>query len=160
MYTQRAAEVRVLRAVAATASRHGRFRLDPAEAEKVGRQMQYAKGVDPTLAVYAAYAYHDLQLIDRIREMSAYLAADVGISLFDLELLGRQLVGKSIDRDLKIVPFVPLLSQGWSLLRAHGVKLHPALQGIEQSLHDSLWTQFDARGVEKLERAMLSGEVR
>jgi hypothetical protein len=122
--------------------------------------MQYAKGIDPTLAVYAAYAYHDVQLVDRIRGMSGYLAADVGLTFFDLELLGRRLVGKSIDRSQLIVPFVPLLSQGWSLLRANRVKLHPALDGIEESMRDSLWTQFDKRGVQKLERAMLSKEVR
>jgi hypothetical protein len=160
LYKKRASDVRALRAVAATASRHGRFRLDPEEAEKVGRQMQYEKGIDPTLAVYAAYAYHDLQLVDRIQDMSAYLAGDVGVTFFDLELLARRLAGRSIDRSQMMVPFVPLLSQGWSLLRANRVKLHPALEGIEQSMRDSLWTQFDERGIEKLERAMLSKEVR
>jgi hypothetical protein len=160
LYKNRASEVRALRAVAATASRLGRFRLDVSDAEKVARQMQYAKGIDPTLAVYAAYAYHDLQLVDHIREMSKYLAADVGVTFFDLELLGRRLVGTSIGRSQNVLPFMPLLSQGWSLLRAHRVKLHPALDGIEQSLRDSLWTQFDERGSQRIESAMLSGEVR
>ena len=84
----------------------------------------------------------------------------MGVTFFDLELLGRRLMGRPIDRSQMIVPFVPLLSQGWSLLRAHRVKLHPALEGIEQSMRDSLWAQFDERGIEKLERAMLSKEVR
>jgi hypothetical protein len=160
LYKQHASEVRALRAVAATASRHGRFHLGPNEAEKVGQRMQYAKGIDPTLAVYAAYAYHDVQLVDRIQEMSSYLANDVGITFFDLELLGRRLLGKSIDRSQMVVPFVPLLSQGWSLLRAHRVKLYPALDGIEQNMRDSLWTHFDERAIPTLERAMLSKEVR
>lgn len=159
-FKERASDVRALRAVAATASRHGRFRLDPAGAERVGRQMRYAKGIDPTLAVYAAYACHDAQLVDRIHEMSVELASDLRVSLFDLELLGSRLVGRSIDRSRMIVPFVPLLSQGWSLLRAHRVQLHTALEGIEQNMRDSLWTQFDERGIQKLERAMLSKEVR
>jgi hypothetical protein len=160
VYQQGASEVRALRGVAATASRHGRFRLDPRDAEKFGKRMQYAKGIDPTLAVYAAYAYHDLQLTDRIREMSRYLVEDLGVTFFDLELLGRRLVKRSIDRNQMIVPFVPLLSQGWSLLHAHRVKLHPALNGIEETMLDSLWTQFNGHGVEKLEHAMLSREVR
>ena len=78
LYKKRASEVRELRAVAATASRHGRFRLNPEEAEKVGTQMQYAKGIDPTLAVYAAYAYHDVQLVDRIQQMSGTSPATWG----------------------------------------------------------------------------------
>lgn len=159
-FKDRASDVRALRAVAATASRHGRFRLDPAGAGKVGRQMRYANGIDPTLAVYAAYACYDAQLVDRIHEMSGELAGDLGLSLFDLELLGSRLVGKPIDRSQVIVPFVPLLSQGWALLRAHRVQLHAALEGIELHLRDSLWTQFDERGIPQLERAMLSKEVR
>jgi hypothetical protein len=160
IYKDRADEVRALRAAAAAASRHGRFRLDEKDADRVGRQMQYAKGIDPALAVYAAYAYHDLQLIDRIREMSDYLRGDVGVTLFDLELLCRRLAGRSIRRDEPIVPFVPMLAQGWSLLSALRVTLPPALDGIDQGLRDSLWTQFDFRASEQLEGAMRSGAVR
>jgi hypothetical protein len=122
--------------------------------------MQYAKGVDPTLAVYAAYAYHDLQAIDRIREMSGYLRDDVGCTFFDLALLGRMLVDRGIAPADRIVPFVPLLSQGWALLGAHRVKLHPALDGIERDVRDSLWSLFDAAGLRKLRTAMHTGEVR
>jgi hypothetical protein len=158
-YQQRMAEVRALRGVAATASHHGRFRLNRDEAEKVGRQMQYAKSIDPTLAVYAAYAYHDLQLNSRNRDMSAYLQNDIGVTLFDIELLGGELVGETVINKHRMVPFVPMLSQGWSLLRAKRVTLHPALAGIENHLSNSLWTQFDEGGATTLERAMQSKEL-
>jgi hypothetical protein len=82
LYKARAAEVRGLRAVAASSSQHGRFRLEPAEAIAFAQKMQYAKGIDPTLAVYAAYAYHDLQAIERIRDMSGYLRSDIGITFW------------------------------------------------------------------------------
>ena len=160
MYRQRADDVRALRAVAAAASEHGRFRLEGDSAERIGQQMQYAKGIDPTLAVYAAHAYHEVQRLDRIREMSDYLRADIGVTFFDLELLGGRLRERSIDRQAQVLPFVPLLSQGWSLLRAHRVRLHPALEGIEQTMRDSLWTVFDERGADKVERAIQSREVR
>jgi hypothetical protein len=111
-----AADLRALRAVAASASQHGRFRLEQADAHEVARKMQYAKGIDPTLAVYAAYAYHDLQDIGRIREMSGYLRGDIGVTFFDLALLGRMLIDKTIRPGDGITPFVPLLSQGWALL--------------------------------------------
>jgi len=70
------------------------------------------------------------------------------------------LVGKAIALDDVIVPFVPLLSQGWALLRAHRIRLHAALDGIEGTLQDSLWSLFDATGLEKLGRAMQTREVR
>lgn len=159
LYKDRAARVRALRAVAASSSQHGRFRLEQGDAIKIAQDMQYAKGIDPTLAVYAAYAYHDLQAIQRIRDMSGYLANDVGVTFFDLALLGRQLVDKSVAAGDCVVPFFPLLSQGWALLGANRVRLHPALQGVERTMRDSLWSLFDAVGLQKLTLAMHSGEV-
>jgi hypothetical protein len=159
VYQQHASQVRALRAVAASASHHGRFRLDQNNASTIGRAMQLEKGIDPTLAVYAAYAYHDLQAIDRIRTMSAYLLADLNITFFDLELLGRQLIDTTVGRERHVLPFVPLFSQGWPLLQAHRVKLHPALDGIEQNMRDSLWSVFDDAGVRQLKRAMATGDV-
>lgn len=159
-YQHDADEVRALRAVAASSSQHGRFRLERADAMGIARKMQSSKAVDPTFAVYAAYAYHDLQEIDRIREMSAFLKNDVQVTFFDLALLGRELVDRTVRPTDRIVPFVPLLSQGWALLQAHRVRLHPALEGIEGTLRESLWSLYDAAGMEKLRRALQSGEVR
>jgi hypothetical protein len=159
-YKNRADEVRTLRAVAAASSQHGRFHLEGADAIRVAQKMQYAKGVDPTLAVYAAYAYHDLQAIDRIREMTGYLRSDVGVTFFDLALLSRALLGKAIGPNDSIIPFVPLLSQGWALLKAHRVQLHPALKEIDRSMRQSLWSLFDLDGLEMLKSALHIQEVR
>jgi len=159
-YQDRAVEVRALRAVAASSSLNGHFRLDETGAEEVARRMQYAKSIDPTLAIYAAYAYHDLQFNERIRDMSGYLRGDIGATFFDLELLGRKLIDKAIGLKDAVVPFVPLLSQGWALLKAHRARLHAKLDGIEGTLRDSLWSLFDAAGWEKLRRAMETREVR
>jgi hypothetical protein len=62
--------------------------------------------------------------------------------------------------DDPIIPFVPLLSQGWHLLNAHGIRLHPALDGIERTMRDSLWSLFSGDGVEQLRNALLTKEVR
>lgn len=159
-YRAQAEGVRALHAVAASASHHGRFRLDREEAGRVGRSMQIVKGLDPTLAVYAAYAYHDIEETERIAEMSGYLASDVGVTFFDLEMLGRRMTARGPRPEKVVLPFVPLLSQGWTLLRALRVSLHPALEGIEAHLRDSLWTLFDAPAIDPLKRALATREVR
>lgn len=159
IYKDSAARVRALRAVAASSSQHGRFRLEQDDAIKIAQDMQYAKGIDPTLAVYAAYAYHDLQAIQRIRDMSGYLSGDIGVTFFDLALLSRKLLDKSVVVSDCIVPFFPLLSQGWALLGANRVRLHPALKGIENNMRDSLWSLFDEVGLKKLSQAMHTGDV-
>ncbi len=160
LFVGKADELRALRAVAASSSRHGRFELEGEEVDSVARRMQLAKGVDPTLAVYAAYAYYDLQHVERIRDMSDYLYYDVGARLFDLELLGRRLIGTSIGAADPVVPFLPLLTQGWALLQAHRVTLHPALRGIERTMRDSVWSLYGPDGLGRIRDAMASGEVR
>jgi hypothetical protein len=158
-YEQRADEIRALRAVAAAASKHGRFRLDQARSAEIAVRMQYAQSVDPTLAIYTAYAYHDLQSVARIRQMTAYLQADLGVRLFDLALLGRELIRQTIDARSNIVPFTPLLAQGWALLNANELNLHRELTGIASTLGDSLWSLYDARGVKLLRAALASGDL-
>ena len=158
-YANRATEIRWLRAVAAVATQQSRFRIEKADAMGIAKKMQYAKSLDPSLALYAAYAYHDLQDIERIREMSNYLRADIGVTLFDIALLSRVLTGKTISSSLGVVPFVPLLAQGWSLLGANQVRLHPALNGIERTMLDSVWSLFNSTGLDMLQRALQTGDV-
>jgi hypothetical protein len=38
--------------------------------------------------------------------------------------------------------------------------MHPALDGIEHSVLDSLWTLFDAHGVEQARNALITRDVR
>jgi hypothetical protein len=158
-YQAYADKVRALRATAASASQHGRFRLDRVNSLDIARDMQNAKMADPTLSIYAAYAYYDLQLIDRIRIMSRVLRSDIGVTFFDLALLGRTLNKGVLRRDQGVVPFFPLLSQGWSLLKASGIDLPESINGIELNMKDSLWSLFDNEGIEKLRNAIRRNEV-
>ena len=159
-FARRADEVRALRAVAASSTQQGRFRLEGREAADVARRMQYAKGIDPALSVYAAYAYHDLQETSRIRRMAGYLRSDIACTFFDIDLLARKLVDRGLSPDDRVLPFVPLLSQGWALLGAHRFRKHPLLEGIETNIRDSVWSLFDAPGVNKIRQAMQTREVR
>ncbi len=158
-YGERLFELRTLRAVVAAASRQGRFRLDGPEALALAQRMQVAKSVDPALALYAAYAYHDLQELDRLRHMSAYLGDDLGVRLFDIAMLARELLDTPVNRNARVVPFVPMLSQGWALLRAHRVQLHPSLEGLERHVCESLWSLYDLDGLALLKDALQSREV-
>jgi hypothetical protein len=156
----RANELRQLRALIASSAKLGVFRLEREDAPELARRMQYAKGIDPTMALYAAYAYHDQQKRQRIEEMQSYLRGDLNLRFFDIALLARGLADKQAGADRDVFPFFPLLSQGWALLSANRVKLPPKLTGLERHLVPSLWTQFDARGIEMIRAAMQAQEVR
>jgi hypothetical protein len=157
-FANRREQLRRLRGIIAASARLGVFHLESADAGALAREIQYSKTVDPTMAVYAAYAYHDLQQRDRMNEMQSYLRTDLGFTFFDLALLTREL-GPHPDARSGAYPFYPMLAQGWALLSAYDVNLDAALTGIERHIRPGLWTTFDPEGVEQLRSAMKNGEV-
>lgn len=160
MFNERAREVRSLRAVAASASREGAFELEGEDAIEVARRMQYAKGIDPALAIYAAYAYADIGRRDLIREMHGFMLSDLGAVLFDVALLAREPDGRSRLGATETFGFAPLLAQGWALVPSRRVTL-PLLVGLQRHvLPRSLWTLYNEDGVEHIRHAIATGEVR
>jgi hypothetical protein len=153
-------ELRALRAVAASATRGGVFRLDGIDALALAKRMQSSKTIDPTFAVYAAYAYSDLRRRDLIQEMSGYMATDLHARFFDIALLAREIDGAKTGADPTVFGFAPLLAQGWALLPAYRVSLPPSLEGLQEMLAPSVWTMFNAQGVERVRNAIGKGEVR
>jgi hypothetical protein len=159
-FQQYGQEVRTLRTLAAVATKDGVFRLEGEDTLAVARRLQYAKSIDPTLAVYAAYAYQDLRRGDLMREMSGYMRGDLGGRLFDIALLTREIDAKTAGTVPEVFGIAPLLSQGWALLGAHRVALPPSLHNIERTLLPSVWTMFDKNGVAQLRTALQKGEIR
>ena len=152
--------IRAVRAAVATALQYSR--LDPGrDLVRAVDQARYDHTVDPTVALCAAYAYHDgQQYTGRIRRLDRDQRADLGVTLFDIALVGRDLVGRRIDASVGIVPFVPLLSRGWSLLSAHRVTTPPGLDGLDATMHDSPWSLYDPHGVDQIRSVLASGDVR
>jgi hypothetical protein len=158
-YANRLGELRTLRASIAASVGLGVFRLSGDDALKLARHMQIAKGVDPSMALYAAYAYHDLQRRDLIKEMQSYLRGDVGLTFFDISLLSGERPGKAAGLE-RVVPPFPMLGQGWTLLSAFRAELAGSLRDLRQHLLPGLWTMFDTGGLAKLAAAIQSGEIK
>ena len=155
------AGVRALRGIASSAMARGAFKLEGEDALAIVRRMRLAKGVDPSLALYAAYAYHDMQRRDLIREMANYMGEDLRAVLFNVALLARALDKRKINFDtMPLLGAVPLMAQGWVLLRAFEVGLPPALAPLEDQRLSSLWTMFNEKGVEIIRRAFADGGLR
>jgi hypothetical protein len=159
-YKNKAREIRALRAIASSSMTRGAFRLEGDNALEIAKQMQYAKGIDPSLAIYSAYAYHDLQRPDLIRQMRGYMEADLGAPLFDVALLSKALNKQTITAASNVLSPLPLLSQGWALLSAYSVSLPPVLQPLKSMLVPSVWTMFETPGTELVRRAIDSGDIK
>jgi hypothetical protein len=85
---------------------------------------------------------------------------DLGADLFDVALLAGQLNAQRIDGPLlsTIVPFCPMLTQGWQLLRVRDVTLSEDIQRARDNLQPALWTTFGPRGMEFVGRAIQSAK--
>lgn len=159
VFEGRKGEIRTLRSVAAAASRRGVFKLHGESASKIARRMQLAKGVDPSLALYAAHAYFEQANDEYLSQMAGFVRSDQGKVPFDIALLNGELndtnVVQAADR---VVPFLPLFSQTWAMLPAFNVELPDMLKDIQTSLsHHSLWSLYAPSGVDLLRHALQSG---
>lgn len=159
-YHRRATEIRRLRARAAAASALGRFELSGDNVERLAARMQYAKGIDPSMAVYAAYAFSARGHIDRIRTMSGYLREDVGVTFFDLALLSGELVDRRVQATEPVLPCVPMLAQGWSVMRANRTKVPSPLRRVDRLVTNSVWSVYRPEAFEKFQACLEKGLIR
>ncbi|WP_299770852.1 caspase family protein [uncultured Tateyamaria sp.] len=162
------AEISLLRGVVGTAIREGAFLFgqfgneDRASAEDFADRVRNLKRLDPTLGIYACYAYAQAFAQDQVQSVAEIMSYDFGVSIFDIALLSRQLLGQSvIDQPgaQNTFPFCPALRPGWEMLRAYGAELNTNLQDARSYLTNSLWTTFHPTGGEILAMAITQGEL-
>jgi len=165
-YAAAGKRINELRALVSTSARFGVFRIEGdresrmAAGRRLADQIRVLKGVDPTLGIYAAYAYVDANLSEKVRSVQSYMRGDLGVDLFDVALLADSLTGQRIDGSLNavVVPFCPMLTQGWQLLRVREVTLSEDVQRARDNLRPGLWTTFSPRGMEFVGRAIQSAK--
>ena len=151
-----------LRALVATSAKFGSFRIDgPPEirsrnAEQLANAIRIEKPVDPTVAIYGAYAYADAGLREQIRTLHEIMKNQLGIHLFDVAMLSGALSAKasvfgaplSADEPVEAqVPLCPMLSQGWQFLRVKNVTLPEQFANAQNHILPALWTTFDREGM-------------
>lgn len=146
----RALELRNLRATVSASVNRGVFRLREGTVSEFVEGIRTPRSVDPALALYGAYALHDLGRREEIRAMLDSLRADLGIALFDLALLAADQRVTQCRQDGVLAPPFPLLTNGWTLLSAFKTELDPDFMDLRSHLRQSVWTVFEPAGTEKL----------
>ena len=165
MYESEAKRLDQLHATVATAARFGVFRIEGPKAVRDSAAAQMAdrirmlKGIDPTLGIYAAYAYADAGLFEKARSVRGYMRGDLGVDIFDVAMLSGELSGKPPEGPRGAYPFCPMLSQGFALLRVNDVRLAESIVAARDHLRPSLWTTFDKDGMQIVEKALRDGRV-
>lgn len=129
-------------------------------ATSFANQIRMLKSIDPTLGIYAVYAYDAANLPSQVRSVAEIMQADLGIEVYDPAMLAGNLWGgRDVTAAAGVVPFCPVLRQGWELLRVKGVALGEPLMAAQPFLTRSLFTTFTSEGVEILAESVRRGEI-
>ena len=148
-------ELKQLHAVVATAAKFGAFRIDgppdvrDKNAARLADALRLGKSLDPTLGIYAAYAYAQAGLTDQIASVRSIMQSELGIDLFDIAMLANTAATRlSISATTETqAPFCPMLNQGWQFLQIKNVALPARIMEAMTHILPSLWTTFDEKGV-------------
>lgn len=150
------------RAFAAVAARNGSFSLDRKEAVDAARYLRMLKAIDPTLGIYAAYAYAQAGDQEGVESVHRYMAESTSgyhpPVPFDVAMLAHR--NGPWPEAYRFPPTMPMLTQGWALLGGLEHSMHPAALSARHYLIPSLWTAFSPEGIKILETAIDKGEFR
>jgi|GEM_PF-1263136 len=160
-YQQRATQLDEMKAFAAVASRIGRFEVESEKASQFADRIRQAKGIDPIMGLYAAYAYAQVGKFDDVYSVFSYMKDDeIELPIpFDVAMLALRYKTTALDEpNVRIAPFAPMLSQGWALLMP-GDRMHrPIHQRLRSHLQPSLFTTLDTAGAAIARDAIMTGE--
>jgi hypothetical protein len=162
-YQVRENELNAMKAYAAVASRNGRFVVENEKAEQFAGRVRQAKGIDPTMGLYAAYAYAQAGAFDDVYSVYTYMRNDdMDLPIpFDVGMLAARFrPGVHLEHTARFAPFCPMLAQGWALL-AEDDPMYNSIHGeLRPHLIPSLWTTFSFNGAQVARDGIRSGRVR
>lgn len=158
-YQGRRVDIDRLRALVALAVSRNTFRVrSEREARVLADRMRVDKALDPTLGLYAAHAFAQAGDDQQVRSIAGYMREDLNADFFDVALLAGYVKTPPVTQ-IPAVPFCPMLTQSWNLLRAYDVELPDVLMTASRFLANSLWSTFTKRGTPLLMEAIRSGAL-
>ena len=147
-YRAVARELEERRAAAAVDARNGTFSISSSGEVALADYVRLLKRVDPTLGIYAAYAYARAGKFDEIVDIHRIMSGEPTPVPFDVAMLAAQVGGAAFP---DLMPGMPLLTQGWMMLDRFGRALPSALVRAREYLEPSLWATFNSTGMSILE---------
>jgi len=144
------------RAVIATAARFGRFQLEGNADEhmNLANYLRYMKAFDPTLGLYASYAYAQAGITDGIYSIYKYMRKETEPVIHDVAMLAKLLSPRDNISLQHLAPFCPMLTQGWSYLSIDDHIVSKSIRDLSKHLVPGLWTTFSKVGMQKVKETI------
>lgn len=147
-YVTVADELETRRAAAAVDALNGTFSIESAGDIALADYVRVLKQVDPTLGIYASYAYARAGKFDKITDIYNIMSMEQEAVPFDVAMLAAQTAGAAFPT---VAPGMPLMTQGWMMLDRFQQSLPTALAQVREFLEPSLWATFSSAGMDILE---------
>jgi hypothetical protein len=109
-----------------------------------GSYLRQGKSLDPSLGLYAVYAYIQEGRTKEIKSVYNSMRNEPDNIIFDVSMLADMI---SYDYN-KTASFCPMISLGWAYLQKFQDFVPPLVLEASKSLVPNLWTTFDKRGTE------------
>jgi hypothetical protein len=158
-YETVANEIEKRRAFVAVAARHGSFHIEREKAAKYADSLREFKGFDPTLGLYAAYAYAQVGAFEQVESVYKFMRGEPEPIPFDVALLANRLL-KSSPGYKPVAPFCPMLTQGWALLEPFAKEMPEIIHQAGRHLVPALWTTFRPEILDLLWLAIEGGDLK
>lgn len=142
------------RAAAAIDSLNGNFSIECMNGVAFVDYARSLSLIDPTLGIYACYAYARAGKYDEISAIFQFMSDELETVPFDIAMLatqGRKPVFPSV------VPGMPLLTQGWMMLDRFQSSVPPTIAKLREFLEPSFWATFSDGGMNILESHLNEG---
>jgi len=121
-----------------------------------GSYLRQEKSLDPSLGLYAVYAYRQEGKFKEIQSVYKYIKEENGNTIFfDVVMLAEKLP----EERQRIAPFCPMISLGWAYRQRFEKYLHPSITEAANFLVPSLWTTFDKKGTEIIKRLFNENKI-
>jgi hypothetical protein len=153
-YVAVADELEARRAAAAVDALNGTFSVESSGDIALADYVRFLKRVDPTLGLYACYAYARAGKFDEIADIYSIMSSEPETVSFDVAMLAAQSGGATFP---SAAPGMPLMTQGWMMLGRFQQSLPPALAQAREFLEPSLWATFSDAGMNILEAYVSEG---
>jgi hypothetical protein len=134
------------RAFTAVAARRGIFKIEQNSAASFAQYIRQLKSIDPTLGIYAAYAYSQTGRADDVESVYDWMRSEHDVPVpFDVALLADHLVRPTLIEEDSYAPRTPMLTQGWAFLH-EDLQIPKWLLEARRYTLPSLWTTFSPQG--------------
>ena len=158
-YRANARRLERMRAFAAVAARNGSFTVENESVSSFASRIRQGKAIDPSLGLYAAYAYAQIGAYGDVSSVYHYMQGDPDLPVpFDVAMLASRWRENEfhVERS-RFAPFAPMLSQGWALLADGDPMFRPIHARLRPHLLPSLWTTLDEQGALEVSDHIRSG---